>query len=157
MSKKRVTFRAEDDFINELKEILDDINSKRKPTQREFGVKNIVWEFMKDYTKTQPYGLVTENKRLYCRLDEIKDEIDNLTNEMNEIQAQIKVNENIINNTKLDDYKDKYTLKLEEAKEDYLKRLSTFKDNPKVNKEELLQKVCKKYPEIQIDDLKEIL
>ena len=77
MDKKRVTFRAEDDFIKELNEILDDINKDRKPNQRQFGVKNIVWDFMKDYTKTQPYGLVIENKKIKNRLDEIEDEIEN--------------------------------------------------------------------------------
>ena len=81
MSNKRVSFRAEDSFIDELNEILDDINDNRKPNQREFGVKNIVWEFMRDYTKTQPYGLVTETKRLKNRLDEIEEKIEDLTKE----------------------------------------------------------------------------
>ena len=155
MNKKRVTFRAEDDFIDELKEILNDINSNRKPNQKEFGVKNIVWEFMKEYSKTQPYGLITETKRLKTRLEEIEEELDKLNNEKNEIQAQIKVNENIINNKKLDEYKDKYTLKLEEAKAEYNKRLSRFGDT--VNKEEILKNVLKHYPEIRVQDLKEIL
>ena len=155
MSNKRVTFRAEDEFIKELNEILDDINSKKKPYQKDYGVKNIVWEFMREYTKTQPYGLITETKRLKTRLDEIEDEIEKLTKEKNEITAQIKVNEEIINNKKLDDYKDKYTLKLEEAKEDYNKRLSMAKGN--VDNEEVLKRVLKQYPEIQIQDLKEIL
>lgn len=155
MNKKRVTFRAEDDFIDELKEILNDINSNRKPNQKEFGVKNIVWEFMKEYSKTQPYGLITETKRLKTRLEEIEEELDKLNNEKNEIQAQIKVNENIINNKKLDEYKDKYTLKLEEAKADYNKRLSRFGDI--VDKEEILKNILKQYPEIRVQDLKEIL
>lgn len=157
MSERRVSFRAEDDFIDELNEILDDINSKNKPYQKDYGVKNIVWEFMKEYTKTQPYGLVTETKRLKSRLDEIDGQIEELTTEKNEITAQIKVNEEIINSKKLDDFKDKYTLKLEEAKADYLNRLSRFKDNPKVDKEELLKKVCKKHKPIRLQDLKEIL
>lgn len=159
MSNKRVTFRAEDEFIDELNEILNDINSKKKPNQKEFGVKNIVWEFMKEYTQTQPYGLVTETKRLKTRLDEIEDEIENLTTEKNELTAQIKVNEEILNSKKLDDYKDKYTLKLEEAKANYNKRLSMARNNPdyNINEEELLQKVCKKYPEIRLQDLKKIL
>ena len=155
MNKKRVTFRAEDDLIDELKEILNDINSNRKPNQKEFGVKNIVWEFMKEYSKTQPYGLITETKRLKTRLEEIEEELDKLNNEKNEIQAQIKVNENIINNKKLDEYKDKYTLKLEEAKADYNKRLSRFGDT--VDKEEILKNILKQYPEIRVQDLKEIL
>ena len=155
MNKKRVTFRAEDDFIDELKEILNDINSNRKPNQKEFGDKNIVWEFMKEYSKTQPYGLITETKRLKTRLEEIEEELDKLNNEKNEIQAQIKVNENIINNKKLDEYKDKYTLKLEEAKADYNKRLSRFGDT--VDKEEILKNILKQYPEIRVQDLKEIL
>ena len=154
MNNKRVSFRANDEFIDELNEVLNDINSKKKPNQKDFGVKNIVWDFMKEYTKTQPYGLVTETKRLKNRLDEIDKEIETLTKEKNEITAQIKVNEDIINNKKLDDYKDKYTLKLEEAKADYNKRLS-FSD--KVDKEELLKKVVEKYKPIRLEDLKEIL
>lgn len=159
MSKKRVSFRAEDEFIEELNEILNDINKDNKPNQKDYGVKNIVWDFMKEYTKTQPYGLVTETKRLKTRLDEIEDEIENLTTEKNELTAQIKVNEEILNSKKLDDYKDKYTLKLEEAKANYNKRLSTARNNPdyNINEEELLQKVCKKYPEIRLQDLKKIL
>lgn len=157
MNERRVSFRAEDDFIEELNEILDDINSNKKPNQKDFGVKNIVWDFMKEYTKTQPYGLITETKRLKSRLDEIDKEIDDLTTEKNEITAQIKVNENIINNKKLDEYKDQYTLKLEEAKADYLNRLSRFGDNPKVDKEELLKKVCEKHKPVRLQDLKEIL
>ena len=155
MDKKRVTFRAEDDFIKELNEILDDINKNRKPNQRQFGVKNIVWDFMKDYTKTQPYGLVIENKKIKNRLDEIEDEIENLTKEKNELTAQLKVNENIINNKKLDEYKDQYTLELEEAKADYNKKLSSFGD--RVDKDEILKNVCKQHPNIRLEDLKEIL
>ena len=155
MDKKRVTFRAEDDFIKELNEILDDINKDRKPNQRQFGVKNIVWDFMKDYTKTQPYGLVIENKKIKNRLDEIEDEIENLTKEKNELTAQLKVNENIINNKKLDEYKNQYTLELEEAKADYNKKLSSFGD--RVDKDEILKNVCKQHPNIRLEDLKEIL
>jgi len=155
MTNKRVSFRAEDPFIEELNEILDDINSKRKPNQKAFGVKNIVWDFMKEYTKTQPYGLVTETKRLKNRLEEIDKEIEILTNEKNEITAQIKVNENIINNTKLDEFKDEYTQKLEQAREDYNKRVSAFGD--KVDQEAVLKQLCKKYKPIRLEDLKEIL
>lgn len=155
MDKKRVTFRAEDDFIKELNEILDDINKNRKPNQRQFGVKNIVWDFMKDYQKTQPYGLVYETNKLKNRLDEIDDKLEKLTQEKNELTAQIKVNENIINNKKLDEYKDQYTLELEEAKADYLKRLSRFGD--KVDKDEILKNVLKQHPNIRLEDLKEIL
>ena len=155
MDKKRVTFRAEDDFIKELNEILDDINKDRKPNQRQFGVKNIVWDFMKDYTKTQPYGLVIENKKIKNRLDEIEDEIENLTKEKNELTAQLKVNENIINNKKLDEYKDQYTLELEEAKADYNKKLSSFGD--RVDKDEILKNVCKQHPNMRLEELKEIL
>ena len=159
MSDRRVSFRAGDEFIEELNEILDDINKNNKPTQKSYGVKNIVWEFMKEYTKTQPYGLVTETKRLKSRLDEINETIEKLTEEKNEITAQIKVNEEIINSKKLDDYKDEYTLKLEEAKKDYLNRLERManKLGDKVDKEELLKKVCKKYEPIRLQDLKEIL
>lgn len=155
MSNKRVSFRADDDFIDELYEVLDDINSKNKPSQKNFGVKNIVFDFVKDYQKTQPYGLVHETKRLKSRLDEIDNEIEILTKEKNEIMAKIKVNEDILNNKKLDDYKDSYTLKLEEAKEDYLKRLSWFGD--RVDKEELLIKVCENHKPVRLNDLKEIL
>lgn len=155
MSNKRVSFRAEDRFIDELNEILDDINDNRKPNQREFGVKNIVWEFMRDYTKTQPYGLVTETKRLKNRLDEIEEKIEDLTKEKNEITAHIKVNEEIINNKKLDDYKDKYTLKLEEAKEEYNKRLKMAEG--KIDNEVILKKVVEKHKPVRLQDLKEIL
>lgn len=155
MSNKRVSFRAEDSFIDELNEILDDINDNRKPNQREFGVKNIVWEFMRDYTKTQPYGLVTETKRLKNRLDEIEEKIEDLTKEKNEITAHIKVNEEIINNKKLDDYKDKYTLKLEEAKEEYNKRLKMAEG--KIDNEVILKKVVEKHKPVRLQDLKEIL
>ena len=155
MSNKRVSFRADDKFIDELNEILNDINSKKKPYQKNYGVKNIVWEFMREYTKTQPYGLVSETKRLKCRLDEIDEKIEELTKEKNEITAQIKVNEDIIKNSKLDEFKDEYTLKLEEAKADYLNRLSKFGD--KVDKEEILKNVVEKYKPIRLQDLKEIL
>ena len=110
---------------------------------------------MKDYTKTQPYGLVIENKKIKNRLDEIEDEIENLTKEKNELTAQLKVNENIINNKKLDEYKDQYTLELEEAKADYNKKLSSFGD--RVDKDEILKNVCKQHPNIRLEDLKEIL
>ena len=154
MNKKRVSFRANEEFVDELNEVLNDINSKKKPNQKDYGVKNIVWDFIREYTKTQPYGLVTETKRLKNRLDEIDDEIEKLTKEKNEITAQIKVNEDIINNKKLDDYKSQYTLKLEEAKADYEKRL---KFGDKANKEEILKKVVEKYKPIRLEDLKEIL
>ena len=155
MSNKRVSFRADDPFIEELNEILDDINSKKKPNQKNFGVKNIVWDFMKEYTKTQPYGLVTETKQLKSRLDDIDKEIGDLTKEKNEITAQIKVNENIINNSKLDEFKDDYTLKLEQAREDYNKKVSAFGD--KVDKEAVVKQLCEKYKPIRVQDLKEIL
>jgi len=153
----RVQTRVTDDFKEELDEVLNDINRNRNPNLKKFGVRDILFDFVKDYYQTQPYGLVYENKQLKRELDEIDKEIDDLTKRRNEITAQIKVNDNIINNKKLDEYKDQYTLQLEEAKADYLKRLGRFGDNPKVNKEELLEKVCKKYPEIRIQDLKEIL
>lgn len=155
MNNKRVSFRANEEFVDELNQVLNDINSKKKPNQKDYGVKNIVYDFIREYTKTQPYGLVTETKRLKNRLDEIDKEINDLTKEKNEITAQIKVNEEIINNKKLDDYKDKYTLMLEEAKEDYNKKLSIAKGN--VDNEEVLKRVLKQYPEIRIQDLKEIL
>ena len=155
MSNKRVSFRADDPFIEELNEILEDINSKKNPNQKNFGVKNIVWDFMKEYTKTQPYGLKTETKRLKNRLEEIDDEIENLTKEKNEITAQIKVNEDIINNTKLDEFKDNYTLKLEQAKEDYNKKVSAFGN--KVDKEAVLKQLCRQYEPIRLQDLKEII
>ena len=151
----RVQTRVTDEFKEELYEVLDDINSKRNPSLRKFGIRDILFDFVKDYYKTQPYGLVYENKQLKIRLDEIDKEMEKLTTEKNEITAQIKVNEEIINNKKLDDYKDKYTLKLEEAKADYLNRLSRFGD--RVDKDELLNNVCKQYPDIRIQDLKEIL
>ena len=151
----RVQTRVTDDFKEELDEVLKDINSKRNPNLKKFGVRNILYDFVSDYYKTQPYGLVHENKELNKRLDEINEEIDKLTKEKDKITAQINVNNNIINSTKLDDFKDKYTLKLEEAKEDYNKRLSRFGD--RVDKEELLINVCKKYEIENINDLKEIL
>ncbi len=153
----RVQTRVTDDFKEELYEVIDDINAKRQPHLKKFGVKDILFNFVKDYYKTQPYGLIYENKQLKRRLDEIEDKLEDLTKEKNEITAQIKVNDNIINNSKLDEFKDKYTLQLEEVKADYLKRLERFGDNPKIDKEELLQRVCKKYPDIRIQDLKEIL
>ena len=153
----RVQTRVTDDFKKELYEVIDDINSKRNPNLKKFGVKNILFDFVKDYYKTQPYGLVYKTNQLQTRVDEIDEKIDELTKEKNELTAQIKVNKSIMENKKLDEYKNDYTLKLEEAKEDYLKRLSRFGDNPKINKEELLQKVCNKYPEIRLQDLKEIL
>lgn len=155
MNKKRVTFRAEDSFIEELNEILNDINSKNKPKQKEFGVKNIVWEFMKEYTKTQPYGLVLENKRINERITEIEEEIKNLEKEKDELLAKYKLNEGMLNNKKLDDYKDKYTLMLEEARDDFKKRASRFGD--KVNPDDILEKVLEKYPEIRKEDLLELL
>ena len=154
MNKKRVTFRADDSFIEELNEILEDINSKN-PNKKEFGVKNIVWDFMKEYTKTQPYGLVWQNKRINERLDEIAKEMEDLEKEKNELLAKYKINEGLLNNKKLDDYKDKYTLQLEEAKDSYLKRVKSFGD--KIDKNEILEKVLEKYPEIRKDDLLEIL
>lgn len=154
MNKKRVTFRADDSFIEELNEILEDINSKN-PNKKEFGVKNIVWNFMKDYAKTQPYGLIWQNKRINERLDEIAKEMEDLEKEKNELLAKYKLNEGIINNKKLDDYKDKYTLQLEEAKKDYLKRANVFGD--KIDKNEILEKVLEQYPEIRKEDLLEIL
>ena len=110
---------------------------------------------MRDYTKTQPYGLVTETKRLKNRLDEIEEKIEDLTKEKNEITAHIKVNEEIINNKKLDDYKDKYTLKLEEAKEEYNKRLKMAEG--KIDNEVILKKVVEKHKPVRLQDLKEIL
>ena len=154
MNKKRVTFRADDSFIEEFNEILEDINSKN-PNKKEFGVKNIVWNFMKDYAKTQPYGFIWQNKRINERLDEIAKEMEDLEKEKNELLAKYKLNEGIINNKKLDDYKDKYTLQLEEAKKDYLKRANVFGD--KIDKNEILEKVLKQYPEIRKEDLLEIL
>ena len=153
----RVQTRVTEDFKEELYEVIDDINSKRKPTLKRFGVKDILFDFVKDYQETQPYGLKYENKQLKKRLDEIDDEIENLTKEKNEITAQIKVNDNIINNSKLDEFKDKYTKQLEEAKADYLNRLSRFEDNPKIDKEELLKKVVEKHKPVRIQDLKQIL
>ena len=112
---------------------------------------------MKEYTKTQPYGLVFEVDKLKERVIEIDNLIETLTKEKNEVLAEIKVKEDIINNTKLDEFKDKYTLKLEEAKADYLNRLSRFEDNPKIDKEELLKKVVEKHKPVRLQDLKEIL
>ena len=78
-----------------------------------------------------------------------------MTKEKNKITAQIKVNENIINNSKLDEFKDDYTLKLEQAREDYNKKVSAFGD--KVDKEAVLKQLCEKYKPIRLQDLKEIL
>ena len=157
MKEKRYSFRADTDFSKELDKVLEDINSKRKPNQKRYGVKNIVYDFMKEYTKTQPYGLVFEVDKLKERVIEIDNLIETLTKEKNEVLAEIKVKEDIINNTKLDEFKDKYTLKLEEAKADYLNRLSRFEDNPKIDKEELLKKVVEKHKPVRLQDLKEIL
>ena len=157
MKEKRYSFRADTDFSKELDKVLEDINSKRKPNQKRYGVKNIVYDFMKEYTKTQPYGLVFEVDKLKERVIEIDNLIETLTKEKNEVLAEIKVKEDIINNTKLDEFKDKYTLKLEEAKADYLNRLSRFEDNPKIDEEELLKKVEEKHKPVRLQDLKEIL
>ena len=151
----RVQTRVTEDFKTELYEVIDDINNNRNPNLKKFGVKDILFNFVKDYQKTQPYGLVYETNQLKTRLDEVEDELEKLTQEKNELTAQIKVNENIINNKKLDEYKDQYTLELEEAKADYLKRLSRFGD--RVDKDEILKNVCKQHPNIRLEDLKEIL
>lgn len=156
MKEKRYSFRADTNFSKELEAILEDINSKRKPNQRQYTVKNIVYDFMKDYTKTQPYGLIFEVDKLKERVNEIDNEIDKLTKEKEELLTEIKVKEGIINNTKLDEFKDEYTLKLEEAKADYNKRLSRFGDKV-LNKEELLEKVCNNHKPVRLEDLKEIL
>ncbi len=151
----RVQARVTEEFKDELDEVIKDINSNRNPNLKKFGVKNILFDFVKDYYKTQPYGLVYENKQIKKRLDEIEDEIENLTKEKNELTAQLKLNENIINNKKLDEYKDQYTIQLEEAKADYNKRLSRFGDKVDDN-EQLLIKVSEKH-KVRVQDLKEIL
>lgn len=151
----RVQTRVTDDFKEELYEVINDINSKRNPNLKKFGVKDILFDFVKDYYKTKPYGLVYENKQLQTRLDKIEELIEDLTKEKNEITTKIKLNEEIINNTKLDEFKDKYTLELEEAKEDYLKKVSMFSD--KLDKDQILKNVLKQYPNIRLKDLKEIL
>ena len=151
----RVQTRVTDDFKEELYEVINDINSKRNPNLKKFGVKDILFDFVKEYYKTQPYGLVYENKQLQTRLDKIEKSIEDLTKEKNEITTKIKLNEEIINNTKLDEFKDKYTLELEEAKEDYLKKVSKFSD--KIDKDQILKNVLKQHPNIRLKDLKEIL
>ena len=157
MSNKRVSFRAEDEFRKELSKILEDINSKREPYQRKYTVKDIVWEFMDEYTKTNPYGLINENKRLKKRIDDINKEIEELEKEKNKITAQIEVNDNTINCKKLDDFKEDYTKRVNEAKKDFEKRYNNFKNKMTPQKTENLLKTVCNTREIKPEDLKEIL
>lgn len=157
----RVSARVTPEEKEKLDLILNELNSN--PTnKKKITIKTILNQFVEDYYKTAPQGLILETKELQKEVKEVEHEITKLMDKKNHLLAQIKDNQILINETETNKEEQEYNNRLFKAKEDfkmksgYSNRKSEYSNRKLVPNENIIKKLAEKY-EVKFKDLKEIV
>lgn len=150
----RVSARVTPEEKEKLDLILNELNSN--PTnKKKITIKTILNQFVEDYYKTTPQGLILETKELQKELKEVEHEINKLFDKKNHLLKQIKNNQDLINETEINNEEQEYNNRLFKAKEEFKKK-SNYSNGELILNENIIKKVAEKY-EVKFKDLKEIV
>lgn len=150
----RVSARVTPEEKEKLDIILNELNSN--PTNKnKITIKTILNQFIEDYYKTTPQGLILETKGLQKELKEVEHEINKLFDKKNHLLKQIKNNQDLINETETNNEELEYNNRLFKAKEEFKKK-SNYSKGKLVLNENIIKKVAEKY-DVKFKDLKEIV
>lgn len=150
----RVSARVTPEEKEKLDLILNELNSN--PTnKKKITIKTILNQFVEDYYKTTPQGLILETKELQKELKEVEHEINKLFDKKNHLLKQIKNNQDLINETETNNEEQEYNNRLFKAKEEFKKK-SNYSNGELILNENIIKKVAEKY-EVKFKDLKEIV
>lgn len=150
----RVSARVTPEEKEKLDIILNELNSN--PTNKnKITIKTILNQFIEDYYKTTPQGLILETKGLQKELKEVEHEINKLFDKKNHLLKQIKNNQDLINETETNNEELEYNNRLFKAKEEFKKK-SNYSNGKLVLNENIIKKVAEKY-DVKFKDLKEIV
>lgn len=152
----RVSARVTPEEKEKLDLILNELNSN--PTnKKKITIKTILNQFVEDYYKTAPQGLILETKELQKELKEVEHEITKLMDKKNHLLKQIKNNQILINETETNKEEQEYNNRLFKAKEDY-KKAATFHNDGKyyMQNDSIIKQVAENN-QVKFKDLKEIV
>lgn len=150
----RVSARVTPEEKEKLDLILNELNSN--PTnKKKITIKTILNQFVEDYYKTTPQGLILETKELQKELKEVEHEINKLFDKKNHLLKQIKNNQDLINETETNNEEQEYNNRLFKAKEEFKKK-SNYSNGELILNENIIKKLAEKY-EVKFKDLKEIV
>ena len=147
------SFRINKKDNERLEKILDELNKKKPNHQKKITVRTIVYDFINNYCKTEPHGLIMEIKKLEEEIKEKEIIVERTTTEikalnelLSEKQLQLEAVETIIDS---EDYENR----LNEAIKDYIKRSKFNEESNLSSAEDLINKVSSSF-NVKPEDLK---
>lgn len=127
VKSKQLNFRVDETTKQDLEDIIKELN---KNSSKKISLSYILEDYINCYYSTSPHGLKLENRHLKQELNEKKEQLIKLNDEITQIKSKIQTNEEIINNTNLYDisnYKNnENVLKAIESLKEYVKHKEQY-------------------------------
>ena len=92
---KQINFRVDETTKKDLDNILNELN---KHSKEKITIGSIINEYIINYCSSTPHGLKLETEKLKLELNNKKDQVLKLNDEITRLKTKIRENEEIINN-----------------------------------------------------------
>lgn len=93
---KQINFRVDETTKKDLDAILNELN---KHSKEKITISTIIDDYITNYRSSTPHGLKLETEKLKQELNNKKDQVRTLNDEITRLKTKIEKNEEIINNT----------------------------------------------------------